>query len=226
MNKIEILQDSKTWLVVNKPAGLSVHNNEDETNLIKLLDRQGHKGFSAINRLDRETSGIMVLSSESEVSKSLQASLSENSSLKSYLAIVKGSFSEEKKAGRWDQDLTNKAEGRKNPLGIKKDRVKCLTHYKVINGDKYLSLLELAIETGRQHQIRKHCISQKHQVIGDQRYGDQSFNSLIKKKYSFSNMALHSYILSFKFEKKKYNFSVCPPDSWAAFEVYNSRSLK
>jgi tRNA pseudouridine65 synthase len=221
MKKIEILQNSKNWLVVNKPAGLSVHNNEDETNLIKQLDAQGLKDFSAINRLDKETSGIMVLSSDSEVSKKLQTVLSDKTTIKNYLAIVKGSFSKEDTEGSWDQDLTNKAEGRKNPLGIKKDRVKCLTHYKVIKVNKYLTLLELIIETGRQHQIRKHCISQKHQVIGDQRYGDQKFNGLIKKKYSFSNMALHSHKLTFKFENRDYSFSTNPPDSWKVFELGN-----
>ena len=225
MEQIEILQDYKTWLVVNKPAGLSVHNNEDETNLIKLLERYGHTGFSAINRLDKETSGIMVLSSDTEVSKKLQASLSDPSTLKSYLAVVKGTFSQEKQKGSWNQDLSNKAEGRKNPLGMKKDRVKCLTHYKVINANKYLTLLKLTIETGRQHQIRKHCISQKHQVIGDQRYGDQKFNTLIKKKYSFNNMALHSCVLNFKFENKNYSFSAPPPNSWLALEVYKNDPL-
>ncbi|MBT4791057.1 MAG: RNA pseudouridine synthase [Halobacteriovoraceae bacterium] len=225
MEQIEILQNCKTWLVVNKPAGLSVHNNEDDTNLIKLLDRQGHKGLSPINRLDKETSGIMILSFDSDVSRNLQASLSEQSTLKSYLAIVKGTFSQENQKGSWNQDLTNKAEGRKNPLGMKKDRVKSLTNFKVIKANKYLTLLELTIETGRQHQIRKHCLSQKHQVIGDQRYGDQKFNTLIKKKYLFNNMALHSHRLSFKFENKNYSFSTPPPNSWMALEVYNTSSL-
>ena len=221
MEKIEILQNYKNWLVVNKPAGLSVHNNEDETNLIKQLGDQGLKNFSAINRLDKETSGIMLLSSDSEVSKKLQAALCDKATIKKYLAIVKGSLSKEETEGSWDQDLTNKAEGRKNPLGIKKDRVKCLTHYKVVKGNKYLTLLELIIETGRQHQIRKHCISQKHQVIGDQRYGDQKFNTLIKKKYSFANMALHSHKLTFNFENRDYEFSTNPPDSWKVFELNN-----
>jgi tRNA pseudouridine65 synthase len=219
MEKIEILKNCNNWIVVNKPAGLSVHNNEDKTNLIKLLDAQGLIGFSAINRLDKETSGIMVLSSESSVSSKLQAVLAEESTEKTYLAIVKGNFSKDKQVGSWNQELTNRAEGRKNPLGLKKDRVKCLTHYKVIKANKYLSLLELTIETGRQHQIRKHCISQKHQVIGDQRYGDQKFNGLIKKKYSFSGMALHSSALTFNFENQEHSFSVQPLDSWKVFEL-------
>ena len=66
MDKIEILQDNKTWIVVNKPNGLSVHNNEDETNLLRELEKQGHFGLAPVNRLDKATSGIMILSSESE----------------------------------------------------------------------------------------------------------------------------------------------------------------
>ena len=214
MNEIEIIHDSNDWIVVNKPTGLSVHNNEDETNLIKQLGLQGHKGFSPVNRLDKETSGIMVLSCESEMSSQLQRALSSDKSIKSYLAIVKGNFAKDQMQGVWSDDLTNKAEGRTNPLGVKKDRVPCKTNFKVLTTNKYLSKLLLTLETGRQHQIRKHCINAKHQVIGDSRYGDKKFNSLIKKKYSFNNMALHSSKLEFKLGKREYRYESEPPESW------------
>lgn len=222
MDKIEILEESSDWIVVNKPTGLSVHNDEDETNLLKTLELQGLRGFSPVNRLDKETSGIMVLSSSSEVSAKLQVALSSKESNKSYLAVVKGSFSKENSQGVWSQELTNKAEGRMNPLGIKKERVPCITKYKVLNTNKYLSLIELELETGRQHQIRKHCVSSNHQVIGDGRYGDKKFNSLIKKKYSFSNMALHSSRLSFSFDNQNYKFKSLPPKTWLKMEISNS----
>ncbi len=221
MNKIEILHENKEWIVVNKPTGLSVHNDEDATNLIKRLEEQKLKGFSPVNRLDKETSGIMVLSSESGVSAKLQAALSNKTTSKSYLGIVKGSFPKDKMKGVWTQELTNKAEGRLNPLGVKKDRVNCRTNYEVLNMDKYLSLLLLRLETGRQHQIRKHCINDKHQIIGDTRYGDKKFNALIKKKYSFSNMALHSYMLNFELEGHEFKFKCLPPESWSEFDIFD-----
>lgn len=226
MNKIEILLKKKDWVVVNKPSGLSVHNNEDKTNLLQELKAQGLEDFSPVNRLDKETSGIMVLSGNSEISSKLQASLSAKSTSKIYFAIVKGNFTKEQMSGVWKQDLTNKAEGRKNPLGVKSNRVKCTTNYIVLKSEKYLSLLQFKIETGRQHQIRKHCILAKHQIVGDSRYGDKKFNSLISQKYSFDEMALHSHQLSFIFESKTYQIKSAPPKSWKALGIlYNEESL-
>lgn len=218
MNEIEIIHDNKEWIVVNKPTGLSVHNNEDDTNLVKMLEIQGYKDFSPVNRLDKETSGIMILSCESEMSAQLQKALTSDKTTKSYLAIVKGKFPEDNMQGTWTHELTNKAEGRLNPLGIKKDRVSCKTNYKVLNTNKYLSTLLLTLETGRQHQIRKHCIHAKHQIIGDTRYGDKKFNTLMKKKYSFNNMALHSHKLEFKLGKREYRYESQPPESWKMLE--------
>ncbi len=225
MKEIEILQNNKSWIVVNKPAGLSVHNDEDKTNLIKMLEIQGFKNYSAVNRLDKETSGIMILSSDRETSSKLQASLADKLTSKKYLAIVKGTFTKDKYNGTWNQELTNRAEGRNNPLGIKSERVKCITHFKVLKTTKYLSFMQFKIETGRQHQIRKHCIIQKHQIVGDSRYGDKKFNSLIKKKYSFTKMALHSYKLRFSFENLEHSFVSTPPSSWKALDVYDKECL-
>lgn len=224
MKEIEIIQDFETWVVVNKPAGLSVHNNEDETNLLKLLEAQGFESLSPVNRLDKETSGLMVLSSDRETSSSLQSALNEKHATKTYLAVVKGTFPVDKAHGTWNQDLTNRAEGRNNPLGVKSERVKCVTNYKVLNSTKYLSLMQFKIDTGRQHQIRKHCIIQKHQILGDSRYGDKKFNTLIKKKYSFNDMALHSYKLRLNFQNQEFNFTCSPPSSWEKLDVYEEQN--
>ena len=86
--------------------------------------------------------------------------------------------------------------------------------------------MQFKIETGRQHQIRKHCINQKHQIIGDARYGDIKFNTLIKKKYSYKEMALHSYKLNFNYEKRGYNFLSLPPSSWKALDIYSEELIK
>jgi 23S rRNA-/tRNA-specific pseudouridylate synthase len=215
---IDIIENNSTWIIVNKPAGLSVHNAEDKTNLLQELEVQGLMGFSAVNRLDKETTGLMVLSSDKKVYKALQAAFSSDNCTKTYKAVVKGQFKEDQLSGSWDDDLTDKAEGRDNPQGITKSRVKCLTHYKVLKTSKYLSHLELKLESGRQHQIRKHSVLNKHQIIGDARYGDRKLNSLIKKKYSFRDMALHSYKLNFYFGCKEYSFVCEPPESWKTLQ--------
>ncbi|OIQ20963.1 MAG: hypothetical protein BM556_03195 [Bacteriovorax sp. MedPE-SWde] len=214
MYEIEILENKNSWIVVNKPPGLSVHNAEDATNLIQELDKLNYKGFSPVNRLDKETSGIMVLSKDKASSAGLQEALSTSNKSKIYYVIVKGSFNKKRK-GVYNSPLTNKSEGRKNPAGIKAQRVECLTKYSVIAQTKYLTLLECEIETGRQHQIRKHCILDKHQVIGDKRYGDKKINTLIERKYAFNNMTLHSSSLTFDFEGESYNYNTTIPTSWS-----------
>jgi len=222
---VEILHDHDDWIVINKPAGLSVHNNEDKDNVLLNLEKQGFSGFSAVNRLDKDTSGIMLLSKNSQYSALLQQVLSLSTTIKKYLSIVKGNFPQTITSGSWSQDLTNKAEGRNNPEGKKSERVNCLTHFKILNQNRYLSLLFLHIETGRQHQIRKHCVLNKHQVVGDSRYGDKKFNLLIQKKYSFNEMALHSYSLMFHFQDQEFNFQAQPPQCWKALDVYSEDIL-
>lgn len=219
MEKIEILFKKKDWIIVNKPPGLSVHNNEDETNLLKVLEEQGFPDLSPINRIDKETSGIILLGSSSSVCAKIQTILQDKTTIKTYLGILRGSLSKGESKGRWDVDLTNKAEGRKNPLGVKKERVKCITNYEVLNENKYLSFVKFTIETGRQHQIRKHAVLDKHQVIGDSRYGDKKYNNMISKKYSFSNMALHSAGIEFVLDKEKVSIHVNPPSHWA--KIFN-----
>ena len=214
MVKILILKEHKTWIAVNKPAGLSVHNQEDKTNLIQELEAQGYPDFAPVNRLDKETSGVMILSNQREASHALQVALAAETCKKTYMAIVRGKFKDDEKKGEWDKDLTNKAEGRNNPQGIKAQRVLANTAYKVIKENKYLSLLEVMISSGRQHQIRKHAILSKHQVIGDSRYGEKKFNKMIAKTYSFNNMALHSKEIVFQLNKKTVKIRSEVPDTW------------
>lgn len=219
MEKIEILINKSNWIVVNKPAGLSVHNNEDPSNLLSELETMGYACFAPINRLDKETSGIMVLSSEASISTNLQKALNSKKCEKVYLALVKGRFLKDQINGSWKSELTNKAEGRKNPQGVKAERVPCATSFEILKSNKYLSYLRLILESGRQHQIRKHSVLDKHQIVGDKRYGDVKYNSLIQKTYKFKGMALHSHKLSFEFGGDKYCFEKGPPSSWQAFDL-------
>jgi tRNA pseudouridine65 synthase len=219
MTKIDIIENYEEWIVVNKPAGLSVHNPEDKTNLLKELKEQGFLDFHAVNRLDKETSGIMVLSKNSKVTAELQKTLEHESTSKTYLAILRGAFKEDKLTGTWNDAITNKAEGRKNALGVKAQRVNAVTHYEVLNSNKFLSYVRLTIDTGRQHQIRKHALVHKHEILGDKRYGDKKYNLLIAKQYDIESMTLHAHKLSFKFEDVRYKFSSNAPEDWSLFDL-------
>ena len=201
---IEILHKGTGWIVVNKPGGLSVHNLEDPESLLTKLENQKLKGFNPVNRLDKETSGIMVLSREAEITSEFQKILSSRDTLKSYRAIVRGGFLENAKEGVWIQALSDKSEGRKNPQGVKENRKRCETHYEVLTHNDYVSYMKFDIKTGRQHQIRKHCALNGHHIIGDARYGDLKHNKMIKSRYGFEGMALHAYHLMFEFRGEKW----------------------
>lgn len=212
----DIVKDFGSWIVVNKPPGVSTHNKEDATNLIIELSKLGFKGFNPVHRLDKTTSGLIVLSKDSKTTSALQKAITETGN-KLYHAIVRGSL--KISAGKWDSELTNKAEGRKNAAGIKDNRLKCVTEYKVLKHNKFFTYLELKIKTGRQHQIRKHCVLAGHQVIGDPRYGDKKYNKLIERKYDFNNMALHAKALSFNFDGQSYSFNSPVSQEWELLSV-------
>ncbi len=190
MSPIPIILQDSDWLVVDKPFGLSVHNNEDPENLIKVLSRQcGLETLLPVHRLDKETSGVQIVALNKKTAQRLSKEFQEDRVKKVYWGLVKGV--PKAKVGSWKQPLTDKAEGRRSPQGISRNRVPCHTDYRVIKESSYLSLCEFHLITGRQHQIRKHTALAKHPLVGDSRYGSQGLNQKIKDLYGESRMYLH-----------------------------------
>jgi tRNA pseudouridine65 synthase len=100
--------------------------------------------------------------------------------------------------------LTDKAEGRKSPQGLVKNRIPSDTQFSVIKESNYLSLCEFRLGTGRQHQIRKHAALAKHAIIGDSRYGSPNLNKKIMEIYKLKNsnrMYLHCVQITIKDKK-------------------------
>ena len=148
---IPIIHQTDQWLVIDKPAGLSVHNAEDPTNVLSMLeDQRGHKLFP-VHRLDKPTSGILILADHAKAVAPLQAALQQ--ATKTYVALVRGI--PDPPEGAWSQSISDRSEGRKNPRGTR--RVNAETHYRVTGFNRHLAQIECVIKTGRQHQIRKHC---------------------------------------------------------------------
>lgn len=214
MGKIEIIYENYDFFVINKPAGLAVHNGA--VNLVDTLEYELNFRLKPVHRLDRETSGLIVLARNKEVAARLQNSLQISSSHKEYLAIVKGRPSH--LSGQWTRSLSPKAEGRKNPAGKVKDRVSALTHFEVIDQTPWLSLLRCHLSTGRQHQIRKHCSLDGCPVIGDVRYGNPKYVRMISKRYHFDGLALHAHCLSLTDHDQVHTFQVSPPKPWQVFD--------
>jgi RluA family pseudouridine synthase len=187
---LPILFQNHDFLAVEKPAGISVHNNEDPQNLILLLQRQlALKELFPVHRLDKETSGVQLLALNSAGARRWADEFQTKNVQKIYSGVLRGEIKQ--KQGVWNQSLSDKSEGRKNPAGLAKDRIPCETRFTLKEGNKYFSFCEFQLITGRQHQIRKHAALFNHALVGDPRYGDQNYNKKMAGIYKTDRMFLH-----------------------------------
>lgn len=209
---IEIIEEQDGWLAVGKPAGLSVHNAEDGYNLLSILEEQLGCTLHAAHRLDQPTSGVMLLGKNPQSTQMLQEALT--TATKEYTAIIRGVVKPED--GTWTWPLSNKGEGFRNPQGRKNDRVEARTTYRTIRSNQYFTMVCLTLDTGRQHQIRKHAAMAKHQVVGDTRYGDRRYNSMIAKRYQMDELCLCASRLDVAIDGTQYCFEVNLPTTWSA----------
>ena len=198
---IQIVEENHHFIVVNKPPGMSVHNQKpslvDELNAL-------NKPIHFISRLDQETSGLMLIAKDPELHESLSLALQEGT--KQYRALLRSPWKKEEKSVTWDWSLTDSAEGYKNPQGISANRVDCITKVQIIRSNQFFTEITATILTGRQHQIRKHAALAKHPVVGDKRYNEGKYNKQIENFYQNSRMLLHAEKLQFSFKKKDYEF--------------------
>ncbi len=189
IRKLEIIYQDKDIIAINKPAGLlSVGTTkENKLHALALLRTQLSRGKDSIklwpvHRLDRETSGILLFATSKEVREAIMAKWS--STQKSYLAIVVGTPKVAKDTITQPLRLDDK-EYRMH-VGSHRDAKSAITHYEVKKTSDKHALLEVQIETGRQHQIRAHTAWMGNPIIGDERYGTKG-----------SRMALHATRLDF-----------------------------
>jgi len=209
---IEIIEEHSGWLAVGKPSGLSVHNAEDGYNLLSILEEQLGCKLYAAHRLDQQTSGIILLGKSSSSTQMLQEALT--MATKEYTSILRGTLIP--KDGVWTWPLSNKGEGFRNPQGRKNDRIEALTTYRVIRSNQYFTMVSLTLGTGRQHQIRKHTALAKHAVVGDTRYGERRYNTMIAKRYQMNDLCLCASKLEIKIDGVQYCFDVNVPTTWSA----------
>ncbi len=173
-NKLEIIYQDKDLIAINKPAGLlSVGTTQENKNhALAILRNQLSRGKNSIklwpvHRLDRDTSGILLFATSKEVREAVMDTW--GTTVKTYLAIVEGTPKEDK--GTITQPLRLDETEYRMHVGAHKDAKPAITHYEVKESKEKRSLLEVNIETGRQHQIRAHMAWLGHSVVGDERYG-------------------------------------------------------
>jgi 23S rRNA pseudouridine1911/1915/1917 synthase len=200
-------------LVINKPANLSVHQDikgyQTETlinwllgNKIQLSSIGGIHRPGIVHRLDKDTSGLLIIAKNDKTHHFLQKQFADRSVEKIYLTLVDGV--PPTKSGTINSPITRDQVDRKKMKVSNSSKARpSTTHFKVIESfhlpdstksNKKCSLLEIKIETGRTHQIRVHMASIGHPVIGDEKYGSTKINQIFHK-LGLKRQFLHAHKL-------------------------------
>lgn len=190
-----VLYEDKGMLIINKIHGMSVHGGSGiSVGIIEALKSQYKEPIELVHRLDRATSGCLILAKKRSVLKSLHSQLVNHQLEKRYTALVKDTWSKKKHT----IDAPIYQNSRYSVIDSKgKDS---LSHFHPIKnfelGDFNASLVEVSIETGRTHQIRVHAKFAGHPVAQDDKYGDGNFDQFMKKK-GLNRLFLHAKTLTF-----------------------------
>ena len=202
-----ILLEDEHLLAIDKPAGVAVHGGSGVSfGVIEQLRRARPqaKFLELVHRLDRETSGILLVAKKRSALTNLQDQFRERETGKTYLALVVGAWPANKKVldkplvkfllpGKDGQDGERrvKVTSKDDPEGMKS-----VTLVKIAQKGEKFTLLEVTIKTGRTHQIRVHLASEGFPIAGDDKYGDFEINKALQKQ-GLKRMFLHAWRLEF-----------------------------
>jgi 23S rRNA pseudouridine955/2504/2580 synthase len=201
-----VLYEDADLLAVDKPAGLAVHPGtgiegatlvEMSRAYLKVPDDLPATEFRAspAHRLDRDTSGVVLVAKTRQAMVALTALFTEGDEVKkTYLALVKGKMPRD--AGTVDLPLAEHEQTARSKAQRGVNFQDAVTRWKVLASTKEVSLLSVGIETGRTHQIRRHLEAIGHPVAGDRRYGDFAWNRLARTRWGLRRMALHAFRLT------------------------------
>jgi 23S rRNA pseudouridine1911/1915/1917 synthase len=224
---IPVIFEDENLLVLDKPSGLVVHpfDHSDEytlldflkqnypsvlsiTHMMALQDGRAINLGGLVHKLDRDTSGVLILAKNEQTYSSLRELFSSHKVQKTYIAVVQGlvdvtSFTIDVPLGR------NKKEYKQstiptNPRGTFREAV---THVLVLDRGESTSLVELSPKTGRTHQLRAHMASIGHPIVGDIAYGSTVTSERIM---------LHAEKITFKLHEKEYSFESKKPLTFVA----------
>ena len=214
---LEILYEDEDVAVVNKPWGMVVHpapGNETGTLVNALLYAMddlsgigGVKRSGIVHRLDKDTSGLLMIAKNDQAHESLSEQLRERTMDKRYLAVVDGEMKDP--SGRIEKPIARSKKDRKK-MAVDPEGRYALTEWTLKENLRGAALLEVHILTGRTHQIRVHMQSIHHPVAGDPIYG-------MKNGVKAPRLMLHAWRLSFTHPRTGERLSFCaqPPETFA-----------
>jgi 23S rRNA pseudouridine955/2504/2580 synthase len=194
-----IVSEDRDLIVINKPAGVAVHGGSGmSAGVIEALraQRPDLTELELVHRLDRETSGVLLIAKRRAVLRELHRLLREREVDKRYLALV---------VGRWPTgttriDLplkTNLKQGGERVVRVHAEGREAVTTFSPVrNFGKLATLLDISIGTGRTHQIRVHAAHAGHAIAGDEKYGDRDADAKLRD-FGLTRMFLHAHSLEF-----------------------------
>ncbi len=224
MNTIIIIYEDSNILIINKPSGLVVHPfdySTEETlldflqthtpdiftieNTVTLQDKRTVQLGGVVHKLDRDTSGVMVIAKNQKTFSELKEQFRGHTLTKTYIALVEGNvtpstFVINAPLGRNKKDYKQQV----NPVNPRGELREAITEVKVISYDseKNTSLVELTPKTGRTHQLRAHMSHIGNPIVGDKAYGST---------YDSPRITLHAKTLMFKLFNETYFFATDTP---------------
>ena len=216
---LDILFEDEQIIILNKPCGLTVHPGAGQSHgtLANALhfyneDLNNLPRMGIVHRLDKDTSGIMVIAKTLKAHNSLVKQLQDRTIIKTYSALVIGNLIS------GDSIVTDigRDPKRRTAMAVVHQGKEAITHFRIKQRFRQHSLLEVKIETGRTHQIRVHMAYIKHPIVADKLYNKNGIlgktpEKLKKALQDFSHQALHALSLEFKHpESNKSLFFSCP----------------
>ena len=230
--ELKIYYEDDDVLVVEKQAGLVVHpspGHPDSTLVNALISHCGSSlsgigGVSRpgiVHRLDKDTSGLMIVAKNDKSHQFLARQFSEHSMERAYLAVVWGIVSPSR--GKISGNIGRSSRNRKKMAVVKKNGKRAITNYKLVKKlEKCASLIECRLSTGRTHQIRVHMADLGFPIVSDAIYGrkknnpaKKEFEKFYKRAAEISRQALHAYLIGFEHPRTRQKMifkSDLPPD--------------
>jgi 23S rRNA pseudouridine955/2504/2580 synthase len=207
-----IVHEDARLLVIDKPAGVAVHGGSGVSfGVIEALRAaRPDETLELVHRIDRDTSGLLLVSRKPAALRTLHALLREGRVEKKYLALVKGKWELGKK--RIDAPLrTDIRVGGERTVKAHESGKEAVSHFRPVQFfGKKATLVEVALETGRTHQIRVHAAHAGYPLAGDVKYGDADFNETMAAS-GLKRMFLHAAQVSFTWPETGVEFTASAP---------------
>jgi 23S rRNA pseudouridine955/2504/2580 synthase len=199
--ELDTVYEDENLLVINKPAGLAVHEGKTVSkrdSVAGLLERKYRDSKlrpMLVHRLDKDTSGLLLLAKNLNAKAALENQFESGTIDKQYLCLVAGRINAD--SAKIDMPLPGR-DGKP---------ARAVTHYQVIKRFGETTLVKVKLDTGRLHQIRLHFAKLGHPVVVDEQHGDFNFNKRFRKTFGLKRQFLHASELVLTFAGKRHTFS-------------------